>query len=102
MSSKINGLLFITILTFATSCGGSKSKNTEPEYIQSPIATQFDHVDRDGVRWSNDNLFAPRSNESINDPNYKKRNESLKRELDPYDKGYEEGYNDAKRKYNSR
>lgn len=58
-------------------------------------------MDRDGVRWSNDNLFAPRSNEFINDPNYKKRNENLKREVDPYDKGYKEGYNDARRKYDS-
>ena len=102
MRSKIKGLLFLAILTCASSCGGSTNKNPEAKYIQSPIATQFDHVDRDGVRWSNDNLFAPRSNESINDPNYKKRNESLKREVDLYDKGYKEGYNDARRKYDSR
>lgn len=101
MRSKIKGLLFLAIITFASSCGGSKNKNPKPEYKQNPIATQFDHVDCDGVRWSNDNLFAPRSNESINDPNYKKRNENLKREVDPYDKGYKEGYNDARRKYDS-
>ena len=76
-----------------------KNKNTKTEIIDSPIQTQFDYVDREGVRWNKDNIFAPRKNESLNDPNYQKRMEVFRKEVDPYEKGYEEGYNDAKREY---
>lgn len=38
-------------------------------------------------------------NESLNDPNYQRRMEVFRKEVDPYEKGYEEGYNDAKREY---
>ena len=90
MNSYIKGFMFLNIIIFATSCGEPKNKNTKTEIIDSPIQTQFDYVDREGVRWNKDNIFAPRKNESLNDPNYQKRMEVFRKEVDPYEKGYEE------------
>lgn len=115
LTSIIIRSLFISMTL--TSCGGNSTNSNPEERTMTYIVNHPDDVgkygkgtyinmnteytDKDGVRWSKYNIFAPRPNESLNDPSYQKRNEGLKREVDPYDKGYEEGYNDARRKYDS-
>ena len=67
------------------------------------INMDTEYKDRDGIRWSKDNIFAPRTNESLDDPNYTKRTEVFQKEINPYEKGYEEGYEEGyKDAYHSR
>lgn len=74
-------------------------KHGEGTYINM----NTEYKDRDGIRWSKDNIFAPRTNESLDDPNYTKRTEVFQKEINPYEKGYEEGYEEGyKDAYHSR
>lgn len=54
-----------------------------------PVGT---HRDRDGVMWSNYNIFAPRENESLNDEKFQIKESSENQ----YGEGYEQGYEDAR------
>lgn len=67
------------------------------------VPTPHSYEDRDGIRRGRDNIFAPKAHESLNDPNYKRRMESLNKtysnDNNQYEEGYKKGYNDAKNKY---
>ena len=99
MNLFFKGFIFLSMVLATTSCGGLKKEEMKIKVIDSSVTLPNYYKDRDGIEWSRDNIFAPRENESLNDPNYQRRMEVFRKEVDPYEKGYEEGYNDAKREY---
>ena len=102
MNSFRKIFMFLNAILIMTSCKEPKKEEVKINFIDVPYPGIYE--DRDGVRWSKDNIFAPKAHESLNDPNYKKRMESINKSYsnddNQYEKGYQKGYNDAKHKYN--
>ena len=104
------GLAFLPLLL--TSCGGSKKSNNQEEQTTiymvghsddigkygkgTYINTNTEYKDRDGIRWSKDNIFAPGPGESLSDEKFQRRSSGGNQ----YGKGYEQGQEDAERGLN--
>lgn len=102
-------LAVISICFIFSSCGGN-NKNTDNNKERTMIYmvghsddvgkygegtyinTNTEYKDRDGIRWSKDNIFAPGPNESLNDEKFQRRTSG-----NQYGEGYEQGQEDARR-----
>ena len=89
-------LLLLVALLSLVSC----NKKKEPTEYEEPVDVTLrkpngdpvgTHRDRNGVIWSDHNIFAPRENESLNDEKFQR----AKRLENQYGEGYEQGYEDA-------
>lgn len=56
------------------------------------INMNTEYTDRDGIRWSKDNIFAPGPGESLSDEKFQRRTSG-----NQYGEGYEQGQEDARR-----
>ena len=63
-------------------------KHGEGTYINMDT----EYKDRDGIRWSKDNIFAPGPGESLSDEKFQRSTSG-----NQYGKGYEQGQEDAQR-----
>ena len=97
-----------------TSCSDNNQKNNQEEVNKIYIVNHADDVgkhgngtyinmnteykDRDGVRWSKDNIFAPGPGESLSDEKFQRRSSQRRSSGgNQYGKGYEQGQEDARR-----
>ena len=93
----MNKALLILLIVCLFSCVSKKKESEQEEAVDvtlrkpngDPIGT---HRDRDGVMWSNYNIFAPRENESLKDEKFRRKDNTGNQ----YGEGYEQGYNDAR------
>lgn len=98
----------LIIGTFLTSCGGSSQKSNQGEQSTvyminhsndvgkygegTYVNMNSEYTDRDGIRWSKDNIFAPGPGESLSDEKFQRKTSG-----NQYGKGYEQGQEDARR-----
>ena len=89
--------ILLLVIVCLSSCDNKKKEPEQIEVIDvTPRKSNGDPIDtyrdRDGVRWSKYNIFAPKENESLNDPKFRKKINAGNQYVD----GYEQGYEDAK------
>ena len=104
-----NRIIFSLLISIAlTSCGGNSTNSNHEERTMTYIVNHPDDVgkygegtyinmnseytDRDGIRWSKDNIFAPGPGESLSDEKFQRKTSG-----NQYGKGYEQGQEDASR-----
>jgi hypothetical protein len=91
--------ILLLVIVCLSSCD-NKKKEPEPEQIEvidvTPRKSNGDPIDtyrdRDGVRWSKYNIFAPKENESLNDPKFRRKINTGNQ----YGEAYEQGCEDAR------
>ena len=102
----------LSIILFISCDNKSEKKNDDGEriiFVNSAedigtkgkghyINTNKEYRDRDGVRWSKDNIWAPGPNESLNDASHNEKMRAFEGsgQEDQYEEGYKDGYNAAK------
>lgn len=92
--------LFLIPLFLASCDSKPKEEEVKSTFMGSeelPVIPRVNtYKDKDGVEWHRNNIFAPRENESVDDPEYRKRmGFDRGGSSNPYRKGYEEGFEDA-------
>ena len=88
--------ILLLVIVCLSSCDNKKKEPEQKEIIDvtlrkpngDPVGT---HRDRDGIMWSDHNIFAPRENESLSDEKFQREESSGNQ----YGEGYEQGYEDA-------
>ncbi len=96
-----NFLFALMVASCMYSCKNEKKDIEEKEPIDvtlrqsngDPVNT---YRDKDGVRWSRYNIFAPKEDESINDEKYQPRGDDGNQYEKGYEDGYEEGYSEGR------
>ena len=90
-------LLLLLVIVCLSSCNNKKKEPEQIEVIDvTPRKSNGDPIDtyrdRDGVRWSKYNIFAPKENESLNNPKFRRKINTGNQ----YGEGYEQGCEDAR------
>lgn len=95
------GVVSVGLVSCSTDANKEETTvSTEINEDLPPLPHMGTYRDKDSIEWDRNNIYAPRENESINDPEYKKRvNFNGGKSDDPYQRGYNEGYNDALEEY---
>lgn len=107
MKKRTVYIIFSALIIGSTlSCKNKKSSYRESMMTSDETSNDVGpgyYRDKNGIRWHEDNLFAPRQNESLDDPAYKKRmggsdtHSSFKEKLEEArQEGYEEEYEAGK------
>ena len=109
----------IVIFVNLISCSGNSKQSNEEDYSVvyivghsddvgkygegTYINTNTEYTDRDGIRWSKDNIFAPGPGESLSDEKFQRRSSGRSSSgrsssgYNQYSEGYEQGQEDARR-----
>lgn len=112
---KLIGITLIVVGIFVNflSCGGNNKQTTQEErtiihvvnhtndigkYGEGTyINMNTEYTDKDGIRWSKDNIFAPGPGESLSDEKFQRRSSGYSSHRhNQYSEGYEQGQEDAR------